>query len=227
MLSLAEIWPPYGLRITEGDLVLSIVTDEDIPGLVDLALSGIHPPDQMPFAIGWTLDDPARLPANNFRFYSSIRASFTPEKFTLQFAVRVAGQLVGSQGLSTEDFAVTRTGETGSWLAQRFQSQGIGTRMRRAVCAFGFDGLGAVEMTSGAFLDNPASLAVSRKVGYRPNGVTRMKRRQDEAAPHQRLLLTPETFVRGAPITIEGLAPLLAFLGLGAADDAPQDQQLS
>ncbi|MET0693758.1 MAG: GNAT family protein [Propionibacteriaceae bacterium] len=220
MLSFAEIWPPYGLKITEGDLVLSVVTDEDIPELIELALAGIHEPDRMPFSTPWTLDDAATLPANNVRFYSSVRASFTPEKFTLQFAVRVGGELMGTQGISTEDFSVTRTGETGSWLSRRFQGRGVGTRMRRAVCAFAFDGLGAVEVTSGAFLDNPASLAVSRKVGYQPNGVNRMKRRPGEVAPHLRLLLTPETFVRGAPIEIEGLPPLLSFLGLAEPDAA-------
>ncbi len=58
MLSLAEIWPPYGVRITEGDLLLSVVTDDDIPVLVELALAGIHPPEQMPFSTPWTDDDP-------------------------------------------------------------------------------------------------------------------------------------------------------------------------
>lgn len=39
--------------------------------------------------------------------------------------------------------------------------------MRQVMCAFLFDHLA---ITSSAFTDNPASLAVSRKVGYRPNG---------------------------------------------------------
>lgn len=38
-------------------------------------------------------------------------------------------------------------------------------RMRQALCAFLFDCLDAQEITAGAFVDNPASLAVSRKVG--------------------------------------------------------------
>jgi len=214
MRSWADIWPPYGVRITEGDLALTVVSDRDIPRLVDLALAGIHDPAEMPFAMPWTQDDPAELPANNVRYYSSVRAGFTPERFHLLFAVRVAGQLAGVQGLHTEDFAVTRTGETGSWLGRSFHGRGIGTRMRRAVCAFAFDGLQAVEVTSGAFLDNPASLAVSRKVGYRPNGLVRTKRRSGEVLPNQKLVLTPETFVRGAPIEMQGLPALRAFLRL-------------
>jgi RimJ/RimL family protein N-acetyltransferase len=214
MLTFTEIWPPSGVRLTEGDLTLSVVSDDDIPGLVELVLAGIHLPDQMPFSEPWTLADPAVLPANIVRYFSRIRAECTPEQFMLDFAVRVDGELVGTQGFSTRDFGVTRSGETGSWLGRRFQGRGIGTRMRRAVCAFAFDGLGAEEVTSGAFLDNPASLAVSRKVGYRENGVVRLKRREGEMAPNQKLVLTPDTFVRGPAVEMVGLPALRAFLGL-------------
>jgi hypothetical protein len=86
--------------------------------------------------------------------------------------------------------------------------------MRSAICAFVLDELGAAEITSGAFLDNPASLAVSRKVGYRPNGVQRMKRREGEVALNQRLVLTPDSLVRGDPITVRGAEALRTFLGL-------------
>jgi RimJ/RimL family protein N-acetyltransferase len=215
MKTLVEIWPPYGVSLIENDLTMTVITDEDIPGLVDLALGGIHEPEQMPFLTPWTAVDSELLPANMVRYYSSVRAGFTPESFDLSFAVRVNGELVGTQGLHMSDFAVTRTGETGSWLGRAFQSRGIGTRMRRAVCAFAFDHLGAVEVTSGAFLDNRASLAVSAKVGYQPNGRFRMKRREGEVAVNQRLVLTPETFIRGEPIEVAGAEELRAFLKLG------------
>lgn len=214
MSSWAEIWPPQGLRITEGDLVLTTVGDDDLPGLVDLALSGIHDAEEMPFNRPWTDEDPAQLAANLVRHYSRLRAEVTPESFCLRFAVRLSGELVGMQGFDAQDFAVTRTGETGSWLGRRFQGQGVGTRMRRAVCAFAFDGLGAEEVTSSAFLDNPASLAVSARVGYRPDGLQRLRRRPGELAVRQRLVLTPETFIRGEPVMVTGLAPLLTFLEL-------------
>lgn len=214
MLSLAEIWPPYALRIREGDLLATVATDADLPGLVQLVLDGIHDPEQMPFKTPWTLADPADLPANTVRHFWSVRGGFTPEKFDLLCAVRVGRELVGVQSLHATDFAVTRTGETGSWLGRRFQGRGIGTRMRRAICTLAFDGLGATEVTSGAFLDNPASLAVSRKVGYRPNGTVRLQRRKSELAINQRLVLTPETFVRGNPVHLEGVENLRAFLHL-------------
>ena len=214
MVMLSEFWPPHGLAITEGDLRLSGVTDDDLPGLIDVALGGVHHPDRMPFAMPWTDVAPAELPANMLRYLWGVRAGFTVEKFDLLLAVRLRGELAGVQALHTEHYAVTRTAETGSWLGQRFQGRGLGTRMRRAVCAFAFDELGAVQLTSGAFLDNPASRAVSAKVGYRPNGLQRLQRRPGEVAVNQKLLLTPETFVRGDPITVTGSAALRTFIGL-------------
>ena len=90
------------------------------------------------------------LTAEEARQFSERNPSLSPAK------------VVGIQALEGEGFPVTRTLETGSWLARRFHGQGIGTRMRQAVCAFAFDHLGAERITSSAFLDNPASLAVSR-----------------------------------------------------------------
>ena len=87
--------------------------------------------------------------------------------------------------------------------------------MRRAICAFAFDYLEAVELTSSAFLDNPASLAVSTKLGYRPNGLVRMVRGEGEVVVNQRLVLTPETFVRRQPIEVTGAEELRTFLKLG------------
>lgn len=214
-MKLEEIWPPYALTITAGELSLRVVRDEDLPELVELALSGIHDPELMPFYFPWTDVDPAELPANFVRHHWQSRSELSAQRFNLEFAVRRDDELVGIQGFSTRNFQITRTGETGSWLARRFHGQGIGTRMRRAVCAFAFDELGATEITSGAFEDNPASLAVSRKVGYRPNGTERLARRSDLAVL-QRLLLAPEDFIRGDdPIMITGAGQLRAFLGLG------------
>ena len=87
------------------------------------------------------------------------------------------------QAIDTEHFLVLPgRGQTGSWLARRFHGQGIGTRMRTAMCILAFDHLDFEEITSGAFADNPASLGVSRKVGYRDNGETRLKRRDADRA---------------------------------------------
>lgn len=217
-MDLITAWPPFGVRIEAGPLVLRPITDEVLPRLIELALDGIHAPEAMPFAFPWTDAPPAELPTNYVQYIWGVRANWKREKWSLDFAVEYAGELAGVQAFFTSDYLVTRTGETGSWLSRRYHGQGIGTAMRQAICAFAFDHLDAEEITSTAYADNPASNAVSRKVGYQPNGTFRKTRRPGEWHPSQEWLLTPESFVRGAPIRVEGVAAVRRFLGV---DEAP------
>ena len=219
MIVPSDLWPPGGLVVRSGDLVLTPVTDDDLPELVELALAGIHEPGTMPFSVPWTLAPPDELPRQFAAYQWGVRAAFRPEDFQLELAVRRRGELVGTQGFGAKDYPVTRTAETGSWLARRHQGQGIGTRMRQAVCTLLVDHLDAAEVTSGAWLDNPASLAVSREVGYREADVTRMVR-LGVVALHRRLVLRPDDLVRGEPVQVTGAEPLRAFLGLTGAGRA-------
>lgn len=213
--TLAQIFPALGLRLRQGPLELRGITDEDLVLLADLATRGIHPPGEMPFAVPWTDVPPEDLARNTAQFHWAARAAFSPTRWDLQFGVWSDGVLVGSQGLATKDFLVTRTGETGSWLGREFQGQGIGTAMRQAICAFAFDHLDAVELTSGAFADNPASARVSRKVGYRENGVRRRQRRPGEAVEQQDFVLKPEWLVRSEqPLEVQGADGFRAVIGL-------------
>ncbi len=215
MTTLAELFPVLGLRITAGPLELRGLTDDVLPDLVALVERGIHPPDQMPFSIPWTAVPAEDLARNTVQYHWGARAQFSPEDWGLHLGVWFEGVLVGSQSLLTENYLVTRSGETGSWLGREHQGQGIGRAMRRAVCAFAFDHLDAVEITSGAFVDNPASMAVSRAVGYRRNGVRRVQRRPGELAELVELVLTPGSFVRGEhPLEVAGLAPFRRAIGL-------------
>ncbi|MDQ3455966.1 MAG: GNAT family N-acetyltransferase [Actinomycetota bacterium] len=214
MDALARIWPAFGLRIGCGPLQLAAVRDDDVPVLVDLAAGGIHDPGEMPFAVPWsTVPLPALAPAMA-TYYWRQRAAFEPDSWSLDLVVRHQSTVVGVQGFGTRDYPVTRTGETGSWLGREHQGRGIGTLMRQTMCAFLFDHLDAAEVTSAAFTDNPASLAVSRKVGYADNGLSR-ERRQDVLAHSQRLTLTADAFVRPPyPLAIEGLDAFRRFIGL-------------
>jgi RimJ/RimL family protein N-acetyltransferase len=214
MTSPSELWPPFGLVVRSGDPTLSAITDDDLPGLVDLVRSGVHEPDAMPFGMPWTRRPPEHVAPEFARYHWRMRAAFVPEDFHLDLAVRERGELVGAQGFFATDYPVTRTAETGSWLARRHQGRGIGTRMRQAVCTLLLDHLGAAEVTSGAFLDNPASLAVSRKVGYRQTDVKRVAR-EGRLALHAQLRLGPDDLVRGEPVEVSGVEPLRAFLGVG------------
>lgn len=197
MTAIADLFPPFGLVLEAGPLEMRGITDDVLPALCDLVVQGIHDPGEMPFYFPWTDAPREELARNTAAYHWRSRAEFSRQHWGLHLAVFHEGRLVGTQGFETSDYLVTRTGETGSWLGRAFQGRGIGTVMRRAMCAFAFDHLGAEAITSGAFLDNPASLAVSRKVGYVPNGMRRLKRREGEVALNQALLLTPDAFVRG------------------------------
>lgn len=213
----ATALPLLDLRITAGPLELRGVTDDLLGPLADLAIAGIHDPDFMPFFFPWSTSPPEEMPQTIAKFHWGKRAEFCPEHWTADLAVFWKGEIVGSQGLSTSDYLVTRTGETGSWLSRRVQGRGIGTAMRQVMCAFAFDHLEAEYVTSGAFTDNLASLAVSKKVGYQEQGWRRVVR-QGKPAIVQGLVLTPEKLNRYEhPLTVHGLAPFRRSIGLAGS----------
>ena len=218
MSAAADVYPPFGLHVVAGPLELRGLTDELLLELCEVAEAGIHDPDVMPFYFPWSTAPAGELSRNTAAYHWGKRASFSPDDFCLDLAVLLDGRVIGAQGVSASSFPVTRTGETGSWLGREFQGRGLGTAMRRAFCELLFDHLGFEEITSGAFVDNPASLAVSRKVGYQPTSVRRVERRADELTLQQGLVLTPETFVRGdVPVEVTGAAAVRSFIGLPKA----------
>jgi len=218
MSSLVDLYPPFGLHVVAGPLELRGLTDELIRELCDVAEAGIHDPGEMPFYFPWSAAPAGELGRNTAAYHWSKRSLFKPEDFCLDLAVLLDGRVIGCQGVAAKHFPVTRTGETGSWLGREFQGRGLGTAMRQAFCELLFDHLGFEEITSAAFLDNPASLGVSRKVGYQPTVVNRIKRREGELALNQGLVLTPGTFVRGdVPIEVTGAGAVRTFIGLDAA----------
>lgn len=217
-MSIAEVLPVLGLRIDCGEVSLRGITDDDLPVLAELALLGIHEPGWMPFLVPWTEFDPAELPLRFAQYHWRSRADFGPEAWTMNLGVWHRERLVGVQGLTTERYLVTRTGETGSWLGRAHQGQGLGTTMRQVICAFAFDHLEADEITSGAFVDNAASRAVSRKVGYRENGVSR-RDRGGRLAEHVHLVLRPDDLVRPQqPIEVTGGEAFRRSVGLDAGE---------
>ena len=216
MTTAATALPLLGLRVTAGPVELRGVTDDLLGPLAELAIKGVHDPDFMPFFVPWSIAPAGEMPRNMAQFHWGQRAAFSPEKWSIDLAVFYDGRLVGSQGYGTADFLVTRIGETGSWLGREFHGRGIGTAMRKVICAFLFDHLGAEYITSSAYSDNPASLGVSRKCGYRENGVTILKR-NDKPATLQRLILEPGNLVRYQhELTVEGLPEFRRSIGLDA-----------
>jgi RimJ/RimL family protein N-acetyltransferase len=197
-------WALFDLRLTTPRLELRLPSLDDMDALADRALEGVHEPGFMPFLVPWT-DAPAdRLPLATIQHHLEVLSAWRPENWRANFVVVHDGQVIGSQGMAGLDFATTREVSTGSWLGRAWQGKGLGTEMRAAVLHFAFEGLGAESATSSAFVDNPASLAVSRKLGYRNDGihvrVVQGKRRID-----QRQRLVRDDFVCPVPVEIHGL----------------------
>jgi RimJ/RimL family protein N-acetyltransferase len=168
--TLESAWPLYGLRLRSEQLVLRLPRDADLPAFIDLAKDGIHPPDEMPFGVAWSVMPSPAFERGFVQHHWLMRATWTPEAWTLNLMVELDGWAIGTQTLAAKEFAIHRTVDTGSWLGQAFQGRGFGKEMRSAVLSLAFDGLGARFAESSAFLDNLKSNGVSRALGYAQNG---------------------------------------------------------
>jgi RimJ/RimL family protein N-acetyltransferase len=215
---LVDHFPLLGLRLRTPRLELRLPSPEELAALGELAAEGIHDPEVMPFLVPWTERPPAEVARSVIQHHWLQLGTWEPEKWSLQLAVFHAGAAVGLQEISARDLKITREVSTGSWLGRRHQGQGIGTEMRAAVLHLAFAGLDAEEATSAAFVDNPASHAVSRKLGYRPDGLERHVIR-GAMAVDARLRLSRADWERHrtTPVTIEGLEPSLPMLGLSTS----------
>ena len=218
---LIDYFPALGLRLKTPRLELRLPTEAELAELAALAARGVHDPGTMPFCVPWTDLPPDELARSVLQFHWRCRGSQTPGDWSLPFAVFLDGVVVGQQDVNARNFAALREVSTGSWLGLRHQGQGIGTEMRAAVLHLAFAGLDAVEATSGAFAHNAASLAVSRRLGYLPDGVDRRVVR-DEVTLNCRLRLTRQRWEqhRTVEVTIEGLAACRRQLD--AADEPAQ-----
>jgi RimJ/RimL family protein N-acetyltransferase len=214
--TVGEVLPLLALRITAGPVELRGITDDLLGPLASLAVEGISPAGGPLFLAPWPTEPAQELARSFAQYYWRLRAEFTSGRWTAPLAVLWDGELVGVQELFGDKYLVNRTTETGSWLGRRFHGRGIGTAMRQVVAAFAFDHLDAQHVTSAAFADNLASMAVSRKVGYTENGVD-IWARDGKPVPHQRFLLTRGNLVRYEhPLTVTGLPAFRLSLGLEA-----------
>ena len=212
---LAAIWPLFQLRIRSEHLVLRLPTDDDLVALLGVAKAGIHPPDEMPFGIAWTSADGPAFDHGFLAHHWECRATWSVEDWRLNLMVELDGRPVGSQSVVGHAFLIHRTVDTGSWLGRAFQGRGLGKEMRSAVLAFAFDGLGARFAESAAFLDNAASNAVSRGLGYEANGRGSLAP-QGVARETQRFRMSADAWRAKArpPVAIEGLEACKEMFGL-------------
>ncbi|MGP4004206.1 GNAT family N-acetyltransferase [Streptomyces sp. 8N706] len=210
-----RVWPLYGLRITTPRLELCLPDLGLLSELATVAARGVHDDAVMPFTVPWTDAAPEERGRSTFQHVLSTVADWCPERWTLSLAVLRDGRVVGRQDLSAADFAVTREAQTGSWLGTAHQNQGIGTEMRAAVLHLAFQGLAARSVTSAAMTDNARSLGVSRKLGYRPDGL-RVESVRGRARTVQRLRLDRSGWEahRGTMVQVEGWEPCRTLFGV-------------
>ena len=212
---LTDVLPVYGLVLRTPRLELRLPSYEQLAALGELAGEGVHDPALMPFTVAWTDQPPADRARSVVQHHWEVLSRLSPQRWTLAFAVLCDGVPVGFQDMGGTDFAVLREVATGSWLGLRHQGRGIGTEMRAAVLELAFAGLGAGHAISAAATDNPASQAVSRKLGYAADGIERVAVR-GRASEHVRLRLDRDAWAahRTVPVTIEGLEPCRELLGV-------------
>lgn len=175
-------YPLLNVEIRTPKLALLGASDDLLERLVPVIREGVVIPEQMPF------DDPMSLyedsPQREWKWLRAIwrgRARSDPQWWRFYFVVMVDGNPIGMQDLIGDDFAVLGTVSTFSWLQPSSRRHGFGAEMRSAILHLAFGGLGAREASSEAFTDNDASNAVSRALGYEPNGTTWATRRGNPA----------------------------------------------
>jgi RimJ/RimL family protein N-acetyltransferase len=157
----------YELRLRTPRLELRLGSHDELVELARLAEQGVHPPEQMPFAIAWTdgIGKPDFV-ETTVAWHERHLTDWSPRNWTLNLLVWEDGELVGTQGMQAEEFDERRSVHTGSWLGRRYQRRGIGTEMRTAILELAFRGLGAARAESSWLAGNEASRRVSEKLGY-------------------------------------------------------------
>ncbi len=175
-MSLDEVWPVLGLRVQSPGLELFVPDQTTLVDIARLAARGIYDPQNQylprtPVG-GWEDVDSPEAERRFLRYYWASLADWRPERWNLLLGARAGDQIVGVQEIGAQDFALTRTISTGSWVGRQFQGAGYGKAMRQAVLHLAFVGFHAERADTAAWVTNAASLGVSRAVGYQPNGTT-------------------------------------------------------
>jgi RimJ/RimL family protein N-acetyltransferase len=209
-----DISPLFDLRLRTPRLDLRLPTHDELVELREVARAGVHPPEEMPFAVAWT-DEPYSE-GWVVAFHEQQREAWRPDAWDLELGVWTNGKLAGVQALYGKDFSLSRTVGTGSWLGSRFQQRGVGTEMRTAVLELAFRGLGAEVARSGAVEGNAASLRVSEKLGYRVVGRGTVAPRGIEVE-HTDVELRREDWRPPFVVEVEGLESCLRLFGLSPA----------
>ncbi|MFJ6621982.1 GNAT family N-acetyltransferase [Kitasatospora sp. NPDC091335] len=203
---IADHWPLYGLRVTSPRLELRLPTEDELAEVAGVAARGVHLPRDRPFLTPWGELPPAERARHVAQSHWLRLGRWSPRDWALNLVVFHGGRPVGIQDMRAKEFGVRREIVSGSWLGLEHQGRGLGTEMRAAMLHLAFAELGTQSATSLSFADNHASLAVSRRLGYRGDGIDRDVL-DGRVVVSERLRLTPEAWAEHArtPVTVTGL----------------------
>ena len=155
--------------------------DDIVAGIGDFAVSRMLARVPYPYS---------RIDGANF-LAKAKRNAITGTSFFL--IVEREGRLAGAVGIG----AMRYVSELGYWLGRDYWRKGFMTEATREILAYGFDVLGLRLVRSGLFVDNPASLRVQAKLGFRRIGLgTRRSLARGTEVAHIDTVLTPARFLR-------------------------------
>jgi RimJ/RimL family protein N-acetyltransferase len=205
-------WPFFDLRITSGEVVLRGVTDADLEPLL-----AALPDDLEMNPANETFAELEPEPDRRRQLVGEIwkhRGTWSPDAWCLDLAVEVEGRVVGVQALEGEQFPLLRTVDSFSWLSSDVRGRGLAHSMRTGVLALAFEHLGAEVAVSSARTDNAPSLAVSYRMGYVDNGISRTN---TPSGPFdlQHVRLTLEAWrATGRTAEVSGVEACLPWFGI-------------
>lgn len=211
---MSPAWPLFDLRLRCRGLELRVVRESDLARLAEVRPDDFeHDPRAEMFA-GLDLRQNRRRLV--YQEYWRNLGTWSPTSWYLDMAVTADGEVVGVQSLEAEQFPSVRTVDSGSWLIPAVRGRGLGVAMRMAVLGLAFDHLGALAAVTSADSGNAASLGVSRRIGYQPNGVSL------NSSGHGRIELTHLRLTvaawrasgYGRDVTVTGFEPCRPWFGL-------------
>jgi RimJ/RimL family protein N-acetyltransferase len=165
-------YPLLDVRVSTPVLELRGATDELLGELAEVVRAGKTDAEPPPYddPISLYEPDPDQRVAKWMRAIWRGRGKVEADAWRMYFVVVVDGRPVGMQDLIGVNFSTLGTVTSFSWLSVDERGRGLGREMRAAILQLAFEGLGAKEAGSDAFVDNHGSNAISRALGYEPNG---------------------------------------------------------
>lgn len=212
---LTDHWPLLNLRLTTDHLVLRFPSEAELADLAGVAARGVHKPGERPYLTPWTEGTAAQRALHVIQQHWARRGGWTTDAWALDLGVFHDEEPVGMVALRGRDFPIRREVKTESWLGIDYHRRGWGTEARAALLHLAFDGLGAEAALTEVFQDNAGSQGVSRRLGYRHDGISRDVR-DGQVVISDRLRLSRDEWhsTDRARTIIERLEPCLPLFGI-------------